>query len=715
MLRFSRVAMAALGVAAVALSAAPAAGKAPSAEALALGEALGKMKANAAPGEVYTIWNGFCKAHFGAENEPLVYKLYGDKLAEMAGGEWTHVSLSSACVAWETNLPATSWVEYGPTEACKQATAKTERPFYIHVHYLKDLPTGKPTYLRRVSVDERGNRIASPVRKVVPACPPGAVLLPGKLAGPPYVLDKAGATYVLTADVNAKRRALEITADGITLDLNGHTVTYHNETLPEELFTNEWTSHETHGAEGVRDMGHGGLTLLNGLIREGPGKNSGNKESTGFIPVYLRGAGKFHVAGVSVDYWTGQNTGMRIRGATDDVEIHHCVFLDRGCRIRNRHGAAVRAVSFLGSTGANYRVHHNLVKRTRQMGILGPHVLAHNELYTDSWSVNSFSLAVYNENGVAHHNRVFGTGVNVQGFGWAKKNAEYHHNLIHLQGIATGKNRGKEGWGDQDSLNGFRVTNYGKGGQKRDNLLYHDNVIVIRCRGGSQARGTEFFSDETITDLVCRDNTIKVVAEDDKTAQVACVVTHGQPAKADTALPVWYRNCTLIANLCHVRFGDYYGKGSNHHFVNCEFVREGDDPRYHAFIVDGAYWSKRHVLLDCTFGPGVKWDDVLWKRTGRSSFYSVKWTLDLTTTPGAAVTVKDKDGAVEFEGKADAKGKAAIPLTQCVMRMPPKVKLPTDKHVKDMKTPHTVTVAAGGKTASKAVEMTGKQSLEVRP
>lgn len=42
----------------------------------------------------------------------------------------------------------------------------------------------------------------------------------------PGVLDKAGATYVLTKDVTAARTAFMIKGDGITLDLGGHTVTY---------------------------------------------------------------------------------------------------------------------------------------------------------------------------------------------------------------------------------------------------------------------------------------------------------------------------------------------------------------------------------------------------------------------------------------------------------------------------------------------------------
>jgi len=45
----------------------------------------------------------------------------------------------------------------------------------------------------------------------------------------PGVLDQPGATYRLTADVTAPRTAFMVKGDGITLDLDGHTITYGTE------------------------------------------------------------------------------------------------------------------------------------------------------------------------------------------------------------------------------------------------------------------------------------------------------------------------------------------------------------------------------------------------------------------------------------------------------------------------------------------------------
>jgi hypothetical protein len=333
---------------------------------------------------------------------------------------------------------------------------------------------------------------------------------------------------------------------------------------------------------------------------------------------------------VTVDYHAPQTWGGFISHPSGAIDIHHNVFVDRGSEIANRHGMGVRPFAFTQEKpGVNaFEIHHNLVKRTRQNGLHRANRMYDNEIYVDSFSTNSFAIqpnsAPDTEAGELHHNRIFTTGFNPYGFAWATKNLRIHDNLVHMQGIGS-KSRwaGVEAWGDLDMSAGMRVTNY-KGGEKRENLEYFNNLIVLKGRDGCELRGTEFCSDETIKDLVFRDNTVKVEVEDDKTSRAACIDTHGLPDKADTVLPVYYRNCTLVSNICHVRFGDSYGQGSNHQFINCRFIRTGRDPRYHTFIFDGSFWSRRNVVLDCEFGEGTRYDDVVWQKTANTSSYSVK-------------------------------------------------------------------------------------------
>jgi hypothetical protein len=77
------------------------------------------------------------------------------------------------------------------------------------------------------------------------------------------------------------------------------------------------------------------------------------------------------------------------------------------------------------------------------------------------------------------------------------------------------------------------------------------------------------------------------------------------------------------------------------------------------------------------------------------------------------VTVKDNRGAVEFEGAAAADGTLAVPLTQCVIRPPEKLKCPSLEKAEETKTPHTVTCEKDGRTGTKAVEMIKKQEITI--
>ena len=62
----------------------------------------------------------------------------------------------------------------------------------------------------------------------------------------PYILDQAGATYRLQADVTTHGTAFQVTANNITFDLHGHTITYDNSapiTVPNGGFETNDISH----------------------------------------------------------------------------------------------------------------------------------------------------------------------------------------------------------------------------------------------------------------------------------------------------------------------------------------------------------------------------------------------------------------------------------------------------------------------------------------
>lgn len=100
---------------------------------------------------------------------------------------------------------------------------------------------------------------------------------------------------------------------------------------------------------------------------------------------------------------------------------------------------------------------------------------------------------------------------------------------------------------------------------------------------------------------------------------ISFVSTQGAYNDRSTHLPLYYKNSTLESNICNVRFGDGYGQGSNHQFINSRIVKIGDHPGYHTFVFDGGNSNFNHVFLDCEFVDGAAYNDVYWKNTRSGS------------------------------------------------------------------------------------------------
>jgi hypothetical protein len=657
--------------------------------------------------KVYDDFNAFCLKYFGAEKEPLVYEKFGKDLKFLPDGSWRHVSENSACVAFETNLPAKGYVEYGETAQYGKRTAEHERHFYLHVHYLKDLKADATYHYRLVATDERGNRIASEDATFETRTIADAIRVPGDLAGPPYVLDKAGATYVLTKDLTIDGRAFEVKADRVTLDLGGHTVIYNNKEMQIAPKASSTVERQT-AHYGVECTGRKETTILNGHIKQGAGNNDALSYSAGFNPIMNYAGKDTQVAGVTIEYCGRQMVGIWTEYFSGVFKLHHNVFIDHGYDVLNRHGAACRPFLSWAKDDAKLEVHHNLVKRTRQMGLGGTDVYS-NEIYIDSRSTNSFGITggMYNGRKI-HHNRVFGTGFHPMAVAWGNRDTLYD-NFIHLEGQkpVLAMSYGEEE--QRCNLVGFRLTQYDNVKNPMEDNLYRDNVVVIRVREGSAGTGTWLCSDPFIKNLVFRNNTVKVLAMDQgpiatKYPTVACITAQGDSQKQmEDRPPVIYKDNTFISNIGHVRLSDNYGVGSNHHFYNCRFVRVGDDPRYR--MVRIGFWNLRtvgHVFRDCQLEGGASFDSVAFEGEGERSF-TVQWTLTVKTEPGAKVTITDKTGKEVFSGNADGEGVASAPLSQYLVNSNGKIFF----------TPHKVRVETANGATEKQVTMEGKQQIEI--
>ena len=602
----------------------------------------------------YQRFDRFCAETFGASKEPLTYRACGEALTFVDTGLWLHVSETSACVAFQTNLPARTAVEYGPGLPYTERAAGDDRYFYIHVRYLRDLKPDTEYHYRLVATDERGKTVHSADATFRTATPAPVVRVPGDLGKPPFVLDKPKTTYLLTAELTADAAAFEIAADGVTLDLGGHTVVYNNvkQTDPAGNF---W-AFIRESAVGVRVARRGlkGFRILNGTIRQGAGGNGAEAQLIGYSPILIQG-GSGEVAGVTADYYATQLSGIATKwvGA---CEVHHNVVIDRGSAIKNRHHSTQ-------AIGATASIHHNLIRRARQGGISGPSgsTIFANEVHIDSVCTNSFGIGYYkSRNAECFANRIFGTGYLVIGIGTVSKGVgdiKVHDNFIHLQAVAPDQR-----WAEYGAQSGAYCTRITWGGE---NLDYANNVMVTRGRDGGMVRGVWACPEPDITGVVFRDNTV-------------------------------------ISNFCHVLLGEPYGVGCNAQFINNRFVKVGPDREDYRTIQIG-HWNKLcigHRFIDSTFEGGAGYDAVKFVAEGQREF-SVGWTLTVKTAPGATVTIHDAAGKEAFSGIAPADGRLQTPLLAYMHTATGKTML----------TPHKLTATKDGRSATATVTMNAPQTV----
>jgi hypothetical protein len=622
----------------------------------------------------YAAFNDYCLKFFGAEKEPLAYVKFGTGLRLREDGSWRHVSENSACICWETNLPSRGYVEYGETVGYGRKTRADERFFFLHVHHLSELEAGKTHHYRIVSTDERGHLLRSDDVTITPRPIPHAIHVPGDQGQPPYNLTESDATYVLTDDLTAAANAINIRARNVTLDLNGHTITYDSVAGAKDPEVDEgaFGHFRVQGNHGIRgSYGGRGSRVLNGMVVQGSGGGAG-----GYEPVYANGFAE--VAGVTVDYY-----GTQLRGfAGSGGEMHHCVVLDRGTKLTNRH----QGVAGIADTG---HVHHCLLKRVRQRGIGGGRQgtkIYRNEIYVDSCATNSFGIMYYKtRNALAYGNRIFGTGYHALGIGTVSAGVgdiKIYDNYIHMRSREPDE-RWDE-YGAQSGVNGFRVTWGG------ENIEWCDNVVIVEGReaGQGEVRGIWHVPQPDQKNLVYHDNIIKAVADETKTSALGCVVISGSkdPEKDYAAL---FKNNVLISDFCNLSLGGgYYGAANNGRFVGNRIVKIGDKASYRTIQCgSGGGTCVGFELIDSLFSGGAGHDRIRWRGDGRRGF-SVGYTLRIATDPGTKVVAKDRSGDEVFSGRVPASGEIEILIIQ--YRQEP------DRSIEF--TPHTVTVGGSTKT-----------------
>jgi len=333
---------------------------------------------------------------------------------------WSYVSETSAVIYWQTDdisKAALSCVEYGPTEQLGSRTPITRTPRWAQFHRLRDLKTGTTIHYRMVLVDPQTKKeTRSAILTLTPKKKEGAVRVPDEVPGPPFVLNRPNTTYVLTRDVTADGGAFVIAAPEVTLDLDGHTVTFGNN-----------TSEQVHG---VLAKSTGKATICNGHIVQG----ARSKEYSSAVESRWRDA-PTEIFGISTLVHLRCAYPIKFLGKAANVAIHHNLLHSLVTELESRHYPGNDLLR-LDISGGNVHVHDNLLTEGCHVGIRlageGPNVeVDHNDIRHHMQYVNGYALALSCPGAEVHHNRVTSCG---RGAHLTNEGIQFHDNSLDLVG-----------------------------------------------------------------------------------------------------------------------------------------------------------------------------------------------------------------------------------------------------------------------------------------
>ncbi|MEA2062200.1 MAG: hypothetical protein U9P14_00755, partial [Gemmatimonadota bacterium] len=336
--------------------------------------------------------------------------------------QWRYVSETSAVIYWQLgdiSKAAVSYVEYGRTRELGQKTPTAKGPRWAQFHRLKGLETRAKYYYRMVVIDQGSQQEKrSGIKEFTTVERKETVRIPGDfLSGPPYVLDKENTYYILTDDIITDGTAIEVAAKNVTLDLDGHTVTFGNNTT-EQVY-------------GVRLADPGGSTLCNGHIAQG----ARSRDYSAAVASLKRPVPS-NIFGISTDVHLPNAYPMKFSNASK-FKIHHNHLYSRVTEIECRHYPG-NCLMEVYTYGGQIHIHDNLLTEGCHRGLLvrvqsrtaRDIEVEYNDIRHHQQYVNGYALAA-RTNANIHHNKVTSTGrgVHLTGDGTL-----FHDNYIDITG-----------------------------------------------------------------------------------------------------------------------------------------------------------------------------------------------------------------------------------------------------------------------------------------
>ncbi len=508
------------------------------------------------------------------------------------------------------------------------------------------------------------------------------------------VLDRPGTTYVLENDVTSPGTCFSVQADGITLDLNGFTVTY---AATEEGATR-------HGVVGVacwdpnlKGNPCGGsftdLTVRNGKIVQGPAAG-------GYSHAIRLGQGRgsgLTVHNVEITVHAPSSVGIYTREVGGGARIFQNKINNQVQKIYDRHmteGMSIKLAQDRRAKTPNL-IYSNTIRGGAQGGIQTDapgSKIYENDIAQDGRYTNDFCIYVWAPQSEVYANRCHpasGRGIQVDTNG-----ARVYDNVIDVMELAR-----NEEYGGCQSSGAFGIQ---LERNSRNNEVFR-NTVTARAQECDAAafRATEV-----------RAGTNNRVYENSFTARREGSSGRAAFGASFSAVPggILFTGNSITADSAAIHVA--WEGASGIELVANRFAKgENSAPRWSLV----RFLNKRParvVLVDPVFGESAEDSGNGMVKIGYGDWagpaeYEIRWTVVLEVkdisgnpVPGASVDAQDQLGNKQSFGPTDAGGETKLILAQLRRFNSPESATEVEFH-----TPHKLTVWKPGYVA---------QSLEIR-
>lgn len=522
----------------------------------------------------------------------------------------------------------------------------------------------------------------------------------------PGTLTQSDTVFILQNDIVAAGTAFTINGSQITLDLNGHMIIYNNEGINKEAF-------------GIVIPGYHkkDIAIVNGIIKQGEGVCNGNAYGIGCNPIYNYDSPQFEVGGIHISYWSPGTSGILLHWV-DWATIHHTIIEDQGNRVIDRHMGVAAIEADRGGDRANHFIHHNLIKRARQIGIRAGKTseVYNNEVFIDSVVTNSIGINV--KSGLIHDNKITGQGVHPIGI-WPGNNIKIFLNFVEIQNTRKG-----EEYGDTGAAC-FRMT-WGN-----DNVEVMNNTFILKAEENYQGTGVNSWGRAIWVGLpnadqkaLFHDNLIMATNSDGKAKAAAIAIVCNNESSG-----LQFKNNKIISNWANVLLSDHYGHAGGYaKFIENTFIRQDQHPNYKVVKSQYSSWPSTAYFINNQFKKGASLENIDLEFWGTAiKEIAVAWHLNIRVVnrkaeevKGAKVLIVDNKENTVFEGLTDEQGRVKAEVVGYLLtnQLPVELILKSGslnkkKGYKDYKTPHKITVQAEGKIVKKIIAIDGNKSIEI--